>query len=580
MRLRRIEIENFKGIGKRQEIGLKPITLLFGPNNAGKSTILQVLHYMRELLERQNPDPDQTIAGGLIDLGGFRSLVHNHELSRAITIKLVIDLSDDMGNDRLPLNCGIHFDYPEFANLDIFYIFGGDTAFNKHAVVQEVGVMVEVCWSDLLMGPYVSLLSLDMNGIQILSIKSPPQKGRAIITDFNFEHPLLQSIYQNDFTVEDDELHQEDLPGYIEEGYSFASPLGAEIWELSRDMAKETPSFAEDNFRVTVSTPMGALPNPNKPLDLELRDPEVDKPELEQSTPRVRELARLLDELVLGPVRVVNDYLSSMIYIGPLREIPTRNFRPRLSPDESRWARGLAAWDLLYSDVKGDLVGAVNQWLGDEAKLRTGYQLERVVFREVSVPSRLSFLFERGLTEDDLGELQELYENLETRVEVVLHDFEKDILVAPDDIGVGISQVIPVVVGCLTGGVNLLAVEQPELHVHPALQVAMGDLLIRSAFGDQSDSLSAKSLLVETHSEHIMLRLLRRIRQTSEGELSPDARPLNPDDISVIYVEAGEDGVKFCSLRVDEEGEFIDRWPRASSTNVRRSFSSVSGVRC
>ena len=563
MRLRRIEIENFKGVGERQAIDLKPITLLFGPNSAGKSTILQALHYMRELLERQNPDPDQTISGGFIDLGGFRALVHNHELNRAITIKLVIDLSEDMGTDRLPLNSGIHLDYTEFTNLDIFYIFGGDTDSNKHSIVQELGVMVEVCWSDLLMAPYVSLLSLDMNGIQILSIKSPPQKGRAIMTDFNFEHPLLQQIiYQDDFILEDDELYQGDLPGYIDEGDSFASPLGAEIWELSRDMAKGTPNFAEDNFRVTVSTPMGALPNPNKPLDLELRDPEVDKPELEQSTSRVRELARLLDELVLGPVRVANDYLSSMTYIGPLREIPTRNFRPRLSPDESRWARGLAAWDLLYSDVKGDLVDAVNQWLGDEARLRTGYQLERVVFRKIAVPSRLSSLFERGLTEDDLGELQELYESLETRVEIVLRDFEKDILVAPDDIGVGISQMIPVVVGCLTDSVKLLAVEQPELHAHPALQVAMGDLLIRSAFSDQSNFLSGKSLLVETHSEHIMLRLLRRIRETSEGELPLGAPSLTPDAVSVICVEAAEDGVKFYSLRVDEEGEFADRWPR------------------
>jgi len=41
MRLTRIEIENFKGIGTRQRIDLRPITLLFGPNSAGKSTILQ-----------------------------------------------------------------------------------------------------------------------------------------------------------------------------------------------------------------------------------------------------------------------------------------------------------------------------------------------------------------------------------------------------------------------------------------------------------------------------------------------------------------------------------------------------------
>src|SRR6516164_5647289 len=95
MRLSRVEIENFKGIGERQTIHLKPITLLFGPNSAGKSTILQALHYLREILERGNIDPDVTIAGGLIDLGGFATLVHNHELHRVVRLKLCLDLSGE-----------------------------------------------------------------------------------------------------------------------------------------------------------------------------------------------------------------------------------------------------------------------------------------------------------------------------------------------------------------------------------------------------------------------------------------------------------------------------------------------------
>ena len=115
MRLSRIEIENLKGIGARQAIDLKPITLLFGPNSVGKSTILQALHYLREILERGNIDPDVTIAGELIDLGGFATLVHNHELDQPVRLKVMMDFSDEQGVDGLPLNSGSSFGEPEFA---------------------------------------------------------------------------------------------------------------------------------------------------------------------------------------------------------------------------------------------------------------------------------------------------------------------------------------------------------------------------------------------------------------------------------------------------------------------------------
>ena len=71
-----ISVENFKGIRERVEIELRPITLLFGPNSAGKSTILHALHYAREVFERRNYDADHTIAGGeFVDLGGFRNVL-------------------------------------------------------------------------------------------------------------------------------------------------------------------------------------------------------------------------------------------------------------------------------------------------------------------------------------------------------------------------------------------------------------------------------------------------------------------------------------------------------------------------
>ena len=275
----------------------------------------------------------------------------------------------------------------------------------------------------------------------------------------------------------------------------------------------------------------------------------------------MRGLSDLLDEMILGPVRIARDYLNAMTYVGPLRQIPTRGFRPRLSPDESRWAHGLAAWDILYTEHDGELLEEVNSWLSAESRLNTGYSLERVSFKEVPVPSLFHQMFERGLDEDDVGDLQELYDTLQTRTEIALRDFRKGILVSPGDVGVGISQMVPVVVGALRDDNGLFAIEQPELHVHPAIQVGIGDLFIRATLSDLNGPGSGKSLIIETHSEHIMLRLLRRIREKTEDELPPGVLGLEADDLSVIYVESSDDGVRFRPLAVDNDGEFLDRWP-------------------
>jgi hypothetical protein len=548
MRLSRIGIENFKGIGTAQIVGLKPITLLFGPNSAGKSTILQTLHYVREILERRNADADQTIAGGLIDLGGFATLVHGHDLSRTIVIKLVLDGVDGYGAERLPLNSGASLTAAEFENLPIRYLVGENTDLKDYAVVQSVGVSLSISWSDLLAGAYVSAITVMIDGEPVATVTSPAQTGQAILSSFNFDHPLFQRYRDADAPTDP----EDELPG---------RPLADEILDLSRQMSVGGDVPLPD-YRVGVQTFLGALPDLSRPMVSDLRDPEVKEFELESRTPRVRGLNVLLDELIVGPLRLVRDYLSAMTYIGPLREIPSRKYRPRLSPDESRWALGLAAWDLLYTDPSGKLLDAVNAWLGGEDRLKTGYRLERFQFKEVPVPGRFHLLFERGLSEDDLGELQELYATLGARSEIALRDFEKGIIVAPGDVGVGISQMIPVIVGCLRGQQGILAIEQPELHVHPAIQVGMGDLFIHAVQPSDSIVGSCKTLLVETHSEHIMLRLLRRIRETTENEVPPGMIGLSPGDLSVIYVESGDGGVRFRPLRVDPEGEFIDRWPK------------------
>ncbi len=127
--------------------------------------------------------------------------------------------------------------------------------------------------------------------------------------------------------------------------------------------------------------------------------------------------------------------------------------------------------------------------------------------------------------------------------------------VRTSDIGVGVSQILPIVVAALDPNrPGITAVEQPELHVHPRMQVELGDL-----FAQRLDQ--GGVFLIETHSEHLMLRLLRRIEETHSGELPEGKPPLKPDQVSVVFVEQVNGEVKATPLRIDETGEFKDRWP-------------------
>jgi AAA15 family ATPase/GTPase len=79
--IKSVTIKNFKGIGESEvRIDLKPITLLFGANSAGKSTILHALQFIRDVLERNNADPDRTLnGGGAVVVCGFGNAVNGRD---------------------------------------------------------------------------------------------------------------------------------------------------------------------------------------------------------------------------------------------------------------------------------------------------------------------------------------------------------------------------------------------------------------------------------------------------------------------------------------------------------------------
>lgn len=166
-----IEIENFKGIGERVRIPLKPITLLFGPNSSGKSTILHALHYAREVLEGRSADIDRTTAGGgFVDLGGFRNFVHKRELGRPITFKA------ELFSHRVSLPSYIE---PDFTSWD----------FDKY--VGNAWVEFTVQWSALQARPVVTRYEVSINDHPLAAITYQPGRSYAELASFNGAHPIF-----------------------------------------------------------------------------------------------------------------------------------------------------------------------------------------------------------------------------------------------------------------------------------------------------------------------------------------------------------------------------------------------------
>ena len=127
---------------------------------------------------------------------------------------------------------------------------------------------------------------------------------------------------------------------------------------------------------------------------------------------------------------------------------------------------------------------------------------------------------------------------------------------AAQDVGNGVTQVIPVIAGVIAPGGSTLAVEQPELHLHPAIQCRLADVFVRALHAGQE-----RLFLLESHSEHLMLRLMRRIRETSNGSLSSPDLELTKNDLQVIYVESFEGRSVFRDMPLNSHGEWVKEWP-------------------
>ena len=115
------------------------------------------------------------------------------------------------------------------------------------------------------------------------------------------------------------------------------------------------------------------------------------------------------------------------------------------------------------------------------------------------------------------------------------------------DVGYGVSQVLPVITELFRErATRMFLLQQPEVHLHPSAQAALGSLFCRIAAGE-------RQLVVETHSDHLVDRVRMDVRDGSAQ--------LKPEDVSILYFERRDLDVRIHSLCVDERGNVLGAPP-------------------
>lgn len=256
-------------------------------------------------------------------------------------------------------------------------------------------------------------------------------------------------------------------------------------------------------------------------------------------------VANLNDELRYGVDSAEGDIVMlaqqaiSQFFRGGVRHLGGLRAEPLFAMPSSASAR---AGEL---GSKGEYTAAVLLALGDQLVTRPPALPGNP--RRPS-PGRLKPATTRWMQELDLlsdveaGELAEFGHT----IEVGLPGLEDRVKLPA--VGVGVSQVLPVVVACLLADPGtIILLEQPELHLHPKAQQQLADFLIACAR-------TGRQLIVETHSEHLINRLRLRVAAEDSDEVR--------DLVGIVFAERDRES-GFTSYREVEVNEYggYDEWP-------------------
>jgi hypothetical protein len=215
---------------------------------------------------------------------------------------------------------------------------------------------------------------------------------------------------------------------------------------------------------------------------------------------------------------IVSSELRQLFYLGPLREFPQRSYV----------ISGQAPSDV---GVRGERSAEV-LWFASRTKKQRQQMLENIN----------RWVKEFGIAKE--VRLQRLGKS--NQYQVLFVDAATDLPVNIADVGFGASQLLPIIVqGFYAPPGSVMLIEQPEIHLHPKAQATLGDLLMEVVkAGD-------RQIIVETHSEHLLARIQRRIAE----------QKFSHEQVAIYYFEPTPNGTKIHRLELDEYGQLVEPIP-------------------
>ncbi|WP_200957531.1 DUF3696 domain-containing protein [Methylobacterium sp. Leaf94] len=487
-----MKLENFKAFGSVDTIKLAPITLIYGPNSGGKSSIIQSLILLKQSFSDKTLQTTKLIPrGDFVDLGTFKSIIHGHNTKAKLRIG--VKYSRDLPNPER-MNAIL----PNDADRSVEMIF--QSARERGSGRQTSSQLDTITYG---LQSSESTIGFD---IKLGRALKPPRSVKSGQTNGSEADIFSWSSVQSaenflKFAIERRRLN---ASKFLQTRLGLGNIENAPLY--SRALEKVSSSFIVGD---------GQLPRTIVSEDGE---------GIRYSTAGG----------LIGPSSGTLDYLSrefvgiltSISYLGPLRSHPARHYVRQGGTIQTVGTQGENTPQVIASQEK-QIKSRINNW-----------------FERFGIPYKLT---PRHFGNETSGEI----------VSINLTDVRTKLEFSPSDVGFGIGQLLPIIVEGLVSQQRTICVEQPEIHLHPRLQGHLADYFVDTTIGEGAEKISKKGYgnqwIVETHSEALMLRLQRRIR---EGKLSPDA-------VSVIYVNPVQKsmGSEILHLRLDNDGEFIDEWP-------------------